>query len=148
MNETNLRVPAVPGWFTTSDPPHLLGSRCSLCRVVAFPPRPTCPNPRCRATAVKSTPLARQGRIWSYTDAQYQPPAPYISAFDPYRPFVLAAVALDEDGLIVLGQMVDGCAVEDVHVGLRVELTVEPLVQTDACLQLMWRWRPLETVDA
>jgi uncharacterized protein len=134
---------AVAGWFTTDDPPVLLGSRCSSCNVVAFPPRRAgCPNPACRSTDVEPAPLARTGRVWSYTDARYQPPPPYVSLSDPYRPFVLAAVELDADGLVVLGQMVEGCTVDDVRVGLPVEVVVEPLLENDETVQLVWKWRP------
>ncbi|MDQ1514831.1 MAG: uncharacterized protein QOE80_661 [Actinomycetota bacterium] len=141
MSGTKPAVPAVAGWFTTDEPPVLLGSRCTACGVVAFPPRSaTCPNPRCRSTDVTPVPLARTGRVWSYTDARYQPPPPYVSPSDPYRPFVLAAVELDADGLIVLGQMVADA--DAVHVGQPVELVVEPLLETDDAVQLVWRWKP------
>src|SRR5581483_2842938 len=120
-------VPAVAGWFTVDDEPTLLGTRCAGCGVVAFPPRAgTCPNPQCRSTDVAPHPLARTGKVWSFTDARYQPPPPYVSPSDPYEPFVLAAVELDADGLIVLGQMTGGCTDADVHVGQPVELVVEP----------------------
>jgi uncharacterized OB-fold protein len=146
MSVAKPAVPAVAGWFTTDDPPALLGSRCDRCGVVAFPPRhATCPNPYCLGTDVTPVPLARSGRVWSYTDARYQPPPPYVSPSDPYRPFVLAAVELDADGLVVLGQMVDGCGAADVHVGLPVELVVEPLLETDEAVQLVWRWKPHST---
>ena len=143
MSVTKPAVPAVAGWFTTDDRPALIGSRCEACGVVAFPPRTAgCPNPACRSTDVSPAPLARTGRVWSYTDARYQPPPPYVSPSDPYQPFVLAAVELDADGLIVLGQMVAGCTAEDMHVGQPVELVVEPLLETDDAVQLVWRWRP------
>jgi uncharacterized protein len=143
MSVTKPRIPAVEGWFTTDDVPTLLGSRCQGCGVVAFPPRSGgCPNPQCRSTDVGPHPLARTGKVWSYTDARYQPPPPYVSPSDPYEPFVLAAVELDADGLIVLGQMVEGCTADNVTVGQAVELVVEPLLETDEAVQLVWRWRP------
>lgn len=143
MSVTKPAVPAVAGWFTTDDAPTLLGSRCDSCGVVAFPPRSNgCPNPQCRSTQLSSHPLARTGRVWSYTDARYQPPPPYVSPSDPYEPFVLAAVELDADGLIVLGQMTAGCRADDIRVGLPVELVVEPLLETDDAVQLVWRWKP------
>ena len=136
-------VPAVPGWFTIDAEPVLLGSRCRTCGVVAFPPRAGgCPNPQCRGTDVEEHRLARTGKVWSFTDARYQPPPPYVSPSDPYRPFVLAAVELDADGIVVLGQMVDGCTADNVSVGQRVELVVEPLLETDDNIQLVWRWKP------
>ena len=143
MPVTKPAVPAVAGWFTTDDQPVLLGSRCVACGVVAFPPRSAgCPNPHCRSTDVARHALARTGRVWSFTDARYQPPPPYVSPSDPYEPFVLAAVELDADGLIVLGQMVAGCSTDTVEVGQPVELVIEPLFETDDTIQLVWRWRP------
>ena len=143
MSPTKPAVPAVAGWFTTDDAPTLLGSRCTACGVVAFPPRNgTCPNPACRSTETEPKPLARTGRVWSFTDARYQPPPPYVSPSDPYEPFVLAAVALDADGLIVLGQMIAGCGIDDMTVGQPVELIVEGLLETDDATQLVWKWRP------
>ena len=82
--------------------------------------------------------LSRRGRVWSYTDAQYQPPAPYIPRTDPYEPFALAAVELPE-GLVVMGQVADGLGVADLSVGAEVELVVEPLTEDT----VIWRWRPL-----
>ena len=148
VHATKDTVAAVAGWFTTGESPHLIGSRCSSCGVVAFPPRSTCPNPGCSAADLHAAPLGRRGRVWSYTDAQYQPPSPYISPTDTYRPFALAAVLLDEDQLIVLGQLVDGCTVDDLYVGQPVELVVEPLFETDDSVHLMWRWSPVEEEPA
>ena len=143
MSVAKPAVPAVAGWFTTDDEPSLLGSRCQGCGVVAFPPRSGgCPNPQCRSTDVVPHPLARTGKVWSFTDARYQPPPPYVSPCDPYEPFVLAAVELDADGLIVLGQMVGGCSADTVAVGQPVELVVEPLLETEEAVQLVWRWKP------
>jgi uncharacterized protein len=143
MSVTKPRIPAIAGWFTTDGEPALVGSRCQGCGVVAFPPRSAgCPNPHCRSTDVVPHPLARTGKVWSFTDARYQPPPPYVSPSDPYEPFVLAAVELDADGLVVLGQMTAGCRAEDVTVGQPVELVVEPLLETEEAVQLVWRWKP------
>lgn len=141
------RVPAVEGWFTTDDEPHLVGSRCTTCATVVFPPVPGdegfCPNPSCRGRAFEAAPLSRTGTVWSYTDARYQPPPPYVPAAEPYVPFALAAVELAEERLVVLGQLAEGVGVDDVTVGDRVELVVEPLYELDGEEHLIWRWKPL-----
>jgi uncharacterized OB-fold protein len=80
--------------------------------------------------------------VWSYTDAQYQPPPPYIPAAEDHRPFALAAVELPE-GLIVLGQVAEGYGVADLRVGAEVELVVEPLHTDDTGVRTVWRWRPV-----
>lgn len=135
--------PAIEGWFTTGPEPTLLGSRCSACGTVFFPKESAfCRNPACSGEAFEEVPLARRGRVWSYTDAQYQPPAPYIPQTDPYEPFALAAVELPE-GLVVLGQVAHGFGVDDLTVGSEVELVVETLYTDDSGERTIWRWKPV-----
>jgi uncharacterized OB-fold protein len=138
-----MTTPAVEGWFTTGAEPALLGSRCTSCGTVFFPRvEGFCRNPACSGEEFEELPLSRRGRVWSYTDAQYQPPAPYIAASDPYVPFALAAVELPE-GLVVLGQVADGYGVADLTVGTEVELVVETLYTDDSGERTIWRWRPV-----
>jgi uncharacterized OB-fold protein len=140
--EVPVSTPAIEGWFTTGEAPALVGSRCTSCGTVAFPKESAfCRNPACAGEDFAEVELSRTGRVWSYTDAQYQPPPPYIPAADPYVPFALAAVELPE-GLVVLGQLADGYGVDDVKVGTEVELVVEPLYTDDSGERTIWRWRP------
>ncbi len=145
--------PVVEGWFTVpaGDEPHrptLLGGRCTTCGTVVFPPpRPTagwCPDPACSGEEFEQVALSRRGTIWSYTDARYQPPPPYVPprAGEEHRPFALAAVELPE-GIVVLGQVADGYGVDDLRVGSEVELVVEPLYTDETGERLVWRWMPV-----
>jgi uncharacterized OB-fold protein len=142
------RVPAIEGWFTTGDDgnaPALLGSRCTSCGTYAFPTETlSCRNPDCASTSFETVELSRRGRIWSYTDARYQPPAPYVAA-DPYVPFCLAAVELAAEQLVVMGQVVGDATVADLAVGDEVELVVDTLYSEDDCDYLVWKWRPVGT---
>lgn len=143
---TASEVPAVEGWFTTDDEPALLGTRCCLCGTVCFPRQTVlCRNPSCAGEGeqLEEVRLSRQGRIWSYTDARYQPPPPYVPRTDPYEPFALAAVELEAEGMIVLGQLADGFGCADLSIGAPVELVVEPLYTEGDTTYLTWRWRPL-----
>jgi uncharacterized protein len=136
---TTTATPAIDGWFTTGAEPALVGSRCTACTTVYFPPAGGfCRNPACSGEEFEQVELSRRGTIWSYTDAQYQPPAPYVPRTDPYEPFALAAVELPE-GLVVVGQVADGYGVRDLRVGAEVELVVEPLDEE----LLVWRWKPV-----
>ncbi len=136
-------TPAIEGWFTTGDAPALIGSRCTTCGTVFFPRTADfCRNPACDGAEFADAELSRRGRVWSYTDAQYQPPAPYIPATAPYVPFALAAVELPE-GIVVLGQVADGFTVEDLKVGDEVELVVETLYVDETGDRTIWRWRPV-----
>lgn len=141
-------TPAIDGWFTTGPESALLGSRCTTCGTVFFPRtggtsgQGFCRNPACAGEEFAETELSRRGTIWSYTDAQYQPPPPYVPRTDPYEPFALAAVELPE-GLVVLGQVADGYGVADLHVGAEAELVVETLYADDSGDRLVWRWKPV-----
>jgi uncharacterized OB-fold protein len=140
--------PAVEGWFTTGAEPALIGSQCTECGTVFFPKTAGfCKNPACNGEEFTDAELSRRGRIWSYTDAQYQPPPPYIPATDPYVPFALAAVELPE-GLVVLGQVADGYGVADLKVGNEVELVVETLYTDETGERTTWRWKPVDVEPA
>lgn len=144
MTPAKTQVPAQAGWFTLdSAAPALLGSRCRACHTVAFPKQESfCPNPDCDGTEFDEVPLSRRGRIWSYTDARYQPPTPYVAA-DPYEPFCIAAVELAEEKIVVLGQVVSEVNVSELSIGQEVELVLRPLYEDDDHEYLVWKWRPL-----
>jgi uncharacterized OB-fold protein len=136
-------VPAVEGWLTLEGEPALLGQKCPSCGTYVFPPTGSwCPNPACSSSELETVRLSRAGTVWSYTDARYQPPAPYVSPTDPYEPFAIAAVELAEERLVVLGQVASGFGVADLHVGAPVELVVEPLDASEGAGRLVWRWKP------
>lgn len=137
-------VPAIDGWFTIDDEPRLLGTRCTTCGTVFFPRSSGfCRNPDCRGREFEEVGLSRTGTVWSYTDAQYQPPPPYLPPADEHVPFALAAVELADEQLVVLGQVADGYGVDDLSVGAAVELVVETLYEIDGVPHLMYRWKPV-----
>lgn len=136
------RTPVVEGWFTTGEAPALLATRCTACGSTFFPPTSGfCRNPSCSGEEFETVELSRRGTVWSYTDAQYQPPAPYVPADEPYVPFAVAAVELPER-LVVLGQLAEGYGVGDVRVGSEVELVVERLHTDESGDRTIWRWKP------
>ena len=138
-------TPAVDGWFTTGDEPALLAARCTACRTPYFPPLSMvfCRNPECDGTEFEQAELSRRGTVWSYTDAQYQPPPPYIPASEEFEPFALAAVELPE-GLVVLGQVADGFGVADLSVGTEVETVIETLYSDESGERTIYRWKPVQ----
>ena len=138
----------VEAWFTSSPKQQLRGSRCTRCGTVAFPAEQRyCTDPSCDGDTFESYAFSRTGVVWSYTDAQYQPPPPYLPPPDGHRPFGIAAVELPE-GVVVLGQLAEGCTVDDVHVGSEVELVVEPLYADESGVRTTWRWRPVASAQA
>ncbi len=147
MSETVTRVPAVEGWFTVPEPgsaehPHLIGGRCPTCGTYVFPPRERdCPNPHCDSDTLELVPLSRRGRVWSYTENQYAPPPPYRAA-DPFEPFALAAVELEAEGLIVLGQTPKGVLAADLRVGMEMQLELDVLYREDGVDHVVYVWAP------
>jgi uncharacterized OB-fold protein len=138
------RVAAIPGWYTLDEPPHLIGSRCQSCGSYFFPrvTVPFCRNPQCEGTSFEDVKLSRTGRIWSYTNACYKPPEPFIAP-EPFVPFAIAAVELAAERMIILGQVVAGVDVAALKVGMAVELVLETLYRQGDEERLVWKWRPL-----
>jgi uncharacterized OB-fold protein len=138
------RVPALgaDGWFT-EEGPALVGSRCLSCHTLAFPAAATfCGNPACSGRAFEPAPLGPGGTVWSYTDLRYQPPPPFVPVTYPFEPVTLLAVEVDHSGLVVLGQAVAGTSVDDIHIGTRVTLVIDPLFSDDTHDHTIWKWRP------
>ena len=137
------RVPAVEGWFTTDEnDPRLLGSRCSACGTVFFPKASGfCRNPECDGGELEDAKLSNRGRLWSFTNNCYPPPAPYVAA-DPFEPYAVAAVELEEEKMVVLGQVVSGVGVEDLAAGQEMEIVLDTLYEDDEGEYLVWKWRP------
>jgi uncharacterized OB-fold protein len=144
MSEAKTRAPAVEGWFTM-DPerPSLLGTRCRACGSYFFPPETVfCRNPACQGTAFEEVPLSRRGRLWSFTDNRYAPPAPYVAA-DPFAPYAIAAVELEAEQMVVLGQVVSGLGVEALRTGMEMELALGTLFEDERNEYVVWKWRPV-----
>lgn len=174
MSKIKERRPAIEGWFTmdgldgaagpdspdapdTADNPdgagvRLVGSRCAACGTPYFPRNAlACRNPGCTGpkdgSELEEYTLSGHGRIWSYTDARYQPPPPYVSP-DPFRPYVIAAVELEAERMIVLGQVIPGVDVTELAVGMPAELTLGTLYEDDEAEYVTWMWRPVPEGEA
>nr|WP_239074842.1 zinc ribbon domain-containing protein [Streptomyces sp. SID10853] len=150
---TRTRTPVVAGWFTADaeeDDFRLLGTRCSACSAVFFPREDTfCRNPACPGGELAEVPLSKRGRVWSYTDGRYRPPAPYVS--DPgvdWEPYILVAVELAAEGMVVLGQAAPGVALADLAVGAEVEAVPGVLNEDQDTTWTTWHWRPAPTPEA
>ncbi|MDH6247720.1 putative OB-fold protein [Mycobacterium sp. OTB74] len=137
-------APAIDGWWDTdeSGQPHLIGAKCPKCGTYVFPPRENnCPSPACDSDVLEPVALSRRGKVWSYTENRYPPPAPYPAA-DPFEPFAIAAVELADEGLIVLGKVVEGTLAADLKVGMEMELTTMRLyTDADGVERTTYAWR-------
>jgi uncharacterized protein len=139
------QVPAIEGWFTLDpDRPALLGSRCTTCQSVFFPRETSfCRQPACGGREFDEVELSRTGTIWSFTDNRYQPPPPYVST-DPFEPYAIAAVELEAEQMVVLGQLVPGVDIAELRAGQPVELVLGTLYTDDEHEYLVWKWKPIE----
>ena len=138
------RVAAVEGWFTLDDEPRLIGTRCTDSGTYFFPPETTMSRaPGYASSELVEVELSRTGTLWSYTNAGYQPPDPYIPVSDPYEPFFIAAVELAEEKMVVLGQVTAGVSAADLTVGTEMELVLDTLYSDDAHDYVIWKWQPV-----
>ena len=138
------KQPAVEGWFTlTGEAPHLLGTRCTACGTYFFPKEAFfCRNPACASSQLEEVQLSRRGRLWSYTNNCYAPPPPFVAS-DPFQPYAVAAVELEKERMVVLGQVEAGVGVPELEVGMEMELTVGTLYENSEREVVIWKWRPL-----
>jgi uncharacterized OB-fold protein len=137
------RVPAVEGWFTTDDEPHLLGTRGMESGSYFFPaPVAVSANPHAPFEEREPVALSRTGRVWSYTTNHYAPPPPFV-ATEPFEPYTIVAVELGPEQMVVLGLLDDGADPGALRVGQEVELVVGTLSEDDEHEYLVWKWRPL-----
>ncbi|MGB5813466.1 MAG: OB-fold domain-containing protein [Polyangiales bacterium] len=136
-------APAVEGLFTMGpDAPRLVGTQCRACGTYFFPAERTfCRNPECDEAALENVELSPNGRLWSYTSANYKPPPPFV-ATEPFEPFAIAAVTLEQEGLTILGQVADGIGVDALEAGMRMELVLRALYEDDEHVYMTWNWKP------
>jgi len=136
-------APAIEGWHTMSAKPHLIGTQCTACGTYFFPKqRQYCRNPSCDNTDFTEVELSRTGQVWSYTNACYQPPEPFVAP-EPFEPYTIAGVQLEKEQMVVLGQVVTGVSVEDLKVGMTMELVLERLHETEDDIKVTWKWQPV-----
>ncbi len=134
---------AIQGWYNLDkDRPHLIGTQCQSCKTYYFPKQSNfCRNPDCGSENFAEVPLSSSGTIWSYTSASYKPPEPFVAP-DPFVPYTIAAVELEREKMIILGQVIAGVEPADLKVGDKVELVLDTLYSDEDGEKLIWKWQP------
>lgn len=92
----------------------LLLQQCSKCSNYRYPPSPICPN--CFSMDFKWEKTAGKGEVYTYTIVR----VPLSPEWEPYVPYVLATIKLDE-GVRMVATVVD-CKPEDVKIGMKVRV--------------------------
>jgi uncharacterized OB-fold protein len=65
-------------------------------------------------------------------------------AKDPFEPFAIAAVELEEEGITILGQVADGLGIDALETGMPMELVLRELYQDDEHIYMTWNWKPVD----
>jgi uncharacterized OB-fold protein len=91
--------------------------RCSDCGYLNHPPTPICP--RCHSKALAPHAVSGQATVHTFT-VNHQPWMP-----GPELPYVVAVVDLPEQDGLRLTTNIVGCAPDEVHIGMPVEVTFE-----------------------
>lgn len=92
-------------------------SRCADCGNYIHPPRPVCP--KCRGERITFEPVSGDATVSSFTINRYQ----WKATMPP--PYVIAEVELAEQQGLLLMTNIEGCAIEDVHIGMKVHVAFD-----------------------
>ena len=116
------RIPPLRGkdngwWWEGVERGEIPIQKCSACGALRHPPRPMCPE--CQSTEWTSVPSAGSGTVHSFV-VMHHPPMP---GYD--FPAAIGLIDLDE-GTRLVGPVVD-CPFEEIHIGMKVEASIEDL---------------------
>ncbi|RLE79708.1 MAG: transcriptional regulator [Thermoprotei archaeon] len=89
----------------------LIGSKCMDCGRKYYPPRKVC---KCGSENLKLEPIARKGKVYSYTVIYY--PSKEFQGQEP----IMVAIVETEDGARFLTQLTD-CTPDQLKIGMPVE---------------------------
>jgi len=92
---------------------------CRKCDELIHPPAPVCPRCLGRDRVVRA--VSGRATVHTFTVNHH----PWVPGFDP--PYVVAIVELDEQTGLRLMTNIVGCAVEEVEIGMQVEVCFEAL---------------------
>lgn len=125
-------VPVAAGLFSWPDEPRLLGGSCASCGTTIFPSQPSCP--RCTGTDVATVPLARTGRLWSWTVQAFEPKPPYRAdvPFEPYGVGYVELATLDGTSSVLVESRLTEADPERLEIGAEVTLTFIPVYRDAA----------------
>ena len=92
----------------------IMGTRCKKCATLSFPPRADCP--KCRGGEIAWVPVDGRGRLVTFTEVYFAPPA-----FQDSTPYLLGLAEL-EGGLRVFAPMSNEIDRKDLKPGLELVL--------------------------
>ena len=90
---------------------------CEDCATIVHPPQPICPA--CLSKNLSPKAVSGKASLHSFT-VNYQP---WIPGFDP--PYVIGLVEIVEDSSVRLMTNIVNCEIEDVHIGMSLQVVFE-----------------------
>jgi uncharacterized OB-fold protein len=136
-------TPESHAFWTGGERGELLISRCHACGHFFHPPGPACW--RCRSTDVAPEPASGRATVAAFTVNRQN----WIPGFEP--PYVVAIVELEDEPDVRLITNVVGVAIEDVKVGMAVEVFFEdwtPMSGDEDSRVWIPLFRPVQSVTA
>ncbi len=104
---------------------------CDRCRRYIHPPEPYCPH--CQNTALRFEQVSGEGRVYSYTIVRDNA----TRGFERMGPYVVALVELKEQPRLIVVANIVGAAIDEVHIGMPVRVTWEPIEEGIVLPQFM-----------
>jgi len=130
MSDGKQKIPVREGLWTTpaagDEKPRLVGSRCNECGEIFFPQKDLGICSHCQSTNLDPITLSSKGKIYSYSVVMQRPPEYYKGEV----PYALGFVELPEG--VRIETLFTGCNLEDLKIGMEVELVIEKLHEDEA----------------
>ncbi len=92
---------------------------CTACDHLIHPPAPVCPA--CLGRDCEARTVSGRAEVYTFTINHH----PWVPGFDP--PYVVAIVELEEQVGLRLMTNIVGCPIDEVHIGMQVEVCFEEL---------------------
>lgn len=122
----------------TGEGPRLIGSRCLECGELLFPRKDNGMCSYCQSDTLEDVEFSTRGTVYSCTVVTQRPPEYYKAEV----PYAIGFVELPEG--IRIETMFTGCDVDDVHVGMDVELVIEKLHEDETGNEVVaYKFRPV-----
>lgn len=104
-----------------SEKPRLIAGKCTQCGDISFPSKERCG--KCSSSSIDTVLLSDKGKIYTYTIVR--------QAFPGYKlPNIVAIVKVPEDDTLMIISQIRECDVEEVEIGMEVELIIDELYTT------------------
>jgi uncharacterized OB-fold protein len=138
---TKKQIPIVEGLFTwQANKPVLIGGKCDTCGAIFFPSKFVCHKPGCSKEDIHPV-YFKRGELTSYV-IQHYPIGPAFKLPESELPYAVGLLAFPE-GVQIPGMITD-CKLEDLKMGLEMEVVMEKLYEENDTEYLTWKYRPVK----